>query len=71
MILRGESLGRIEFDILFEYITDNDGDFVRCVVYSIPSYDYVVGDWMRDRNKAFKNAMMLVLNDKKVLNTIH
>jgi hypothetical protein len=66
MILQGSSLGKIEFDIMFEKTSDRDGDFIRCIVYNVPSYDYVIGPWMRSKDKAFKEAMYLILKDEKV-----
>lgn len=71
MITQGKCYGKIEFDVCFEEDEDSDGKFIRCLIYSIPTYSCVTGPWMRDRNKAFKSCMELVISTKNVLNTVH
>jgi hypothetical protein len=66
------SEGTIELVVYFDYESDNDGDFVRCMIASKPNTDdVVIGDWRRTKDAAFKVAMEKVLLEKKTLNTIH
>ena len=63
--------GKIEFDVQIKSVTDKDGLFYICTIFSIPNYDFVVGPYMRTEQAAFEQCLMLVLKTKNLLNTIH
>jgi len=68
MILQGNSAGRIELDIAFENTKDKDGEFVRCLIYTVPTYQCITGPWMRTRELAFQHCMLLIIKEKNLLN---